>query len=118
MDEILSSFSNLYGTRISSSFICDDLNWKGLCLLDSSLLEVPFTEKEMREAVFEMDYLKSLGRDDMTREYYKKSWNILKSNLVRVLQDFSKTGIFNKRCNETNVCLIPKKEEVPVSVIF
>ena len=34
----------------------------------------------------------------------------MKSDLVRVFQDFLKNGIINRICNETYVCLIPKKE--------
>ena len=48
----------------------------------------------------------------MIGEFYKKSWNTLNSDLVRVFQDFLKNGIINKKCNETYVCLIPKKKEV------
>ena len=73
MDEILSFFSNVYGTWISSPFICDGLNWKGLSSQDSSLLEAPFIEKEIREVIFEMGCLKSPGPDGMTGEFYKKS---------------------------------------------
>ena len=36
----------------------------------------------------------------------------LKSDLVRVFQDFFKNGIINRRCNKTYVSLIPKKKEV------
>ena len=123
MDEILSFFSTLYATRVSSPFICDGLNWRGLSLQDSNLLEAPFTEKEIREAVFDMGCLKSPGPDGMTGEFYKKSWNILKSDLVRVFQDFFKNGVINI-CSETYICLIPKKKEAcrvsdfrPISLI-
>lgn len=47
--------------------------------------------------------------DGFSIEFYKKGWNILKSDLVRVFQEFFKNGIVNLRTNETYICLIPKK---------
>ena len=90
------------------------LTGKTLAYKILAYLRSPFIEKEIREAVFEMGCLKSPGPHGMTGEFYKKSWNILKSDLVivRMFQDFFKNGIINRRCNETYVCLIPKKKEV------
>ena len=88
MDEILRFFSNLYGTKNSYPFISDGLNWRALSSEDSSFLETPFTKKVIREVVFNLGCLKSPSLDGMTRGFYKTSWNILKSDLVRVFQDF------------------------------
>lgn len=46
----------------------------------------------------------------MTREFYKNSWNILKSELIEVFE-FFKNEIINKRCDETYICLIPTKKK-------
>lgn len=59
-----------------------------------------------------MGCLKSPGPNGMTGGFNKKSWNILKSDLVRVFQDFFKNGIIIRRGNNTYVCLIPKKKKV------
>lgn len=53
--------------------------------------------------------LKSPGPDGMTSEFYKEAWNILKSDLLRVFQDFFKNEIINLCTYETYICLIPKK---------
>ncbi|TYK07812.1 hypothetical protein E5676_scaffold1737G001060 [Cucumis melo var. makuwa] len=62
---------------------------RAFSLQASSSLEAPFSEKEVRDVVFQMGCLKSPGPND-----------------------FLKNGIVNRRCNKTYVCLIPKKKEV------
>lgn len=76
----------------------------------ASWLESPFFEEEIHKAIQSLGTLKSLGPDGMTNEFLKKSWNILKPDLVKLFQDFfEKEIIINKCTNETYICLIMKK---------
>ena len=72
MNEILSFFSSLYGTK-TSSFICDGPIGKPLVYMFLTLLRPPLVKKEIREVVFEMGCLKSPRPDGMIEEFYKKS---------------------------------------------
>lgn len=40
----------------------------------------------------------------------KKSWNIIKEDVLKVFHDFFESGVVNYCVNETYICLIPKKE--------
>uniref|UniRef100_A0A803NSN9 Reverse transcriptase domain-containing protein n=1 Tax=Cannabis sativa TaxID=3483 RepID=A0A803NSN9_CANSA len=70
----------------------------------------PVTEEEMRVAVFQMHPDKSPGPDEMTPAFYQRCWNIVKHDLVMVVQRFFSTGVFDENCSEASVVLIPKKK--------
>ncbi|TYK01560.1 LINE-1 retrotransposable element ORF2 protein [Cucumis melo var. makuwa] len=98
VDEILSLISSLYGTKTSFSFICDGFNWKTLGLHASSSLEAPFSEKEIRDAVFEMGCLKSPGPDGFGRSWRRWIWGcLLKTNFWIIVNGSPREKIFAKR---------------------
>lgn len=48
-------------------------------------LEVPFLEEEIKKTVFECD---GLGPDGFTLALYQDCWDIVKGNLMKVLNEF------------------------------
>lgn len=65
VDEILSFYEQLYGSRIDQPFTFDGLNWKSLNPTDSSTLQVSFEKKELREVVLYLGNIKFLGPNGM-----------------------------------------------------
>jgi len=68
------------------------------------------TEEEVRAALFMMHPEKAPDPDGMTALFYQQSWSIIKDDVVSMVNDFLRTGIFDTRLNLTNICLIPKTE--------
>ena len=44
----------------------------------------------------------------MTALFYQQSWSIIKKDVVDMVNNFIRTGVFDDRLNMTNICLIPK----------
>ncbi|KAG7567099.1 Ribonuclease H-like superfamily [Arabidopsis thaliana x Arabidopsis arenosa] len=76
----------------------------------NNFLTAPATESEVRNALFMMHPEKSPGPDGMTALFFQKAWITIKSDLLVLVNSFLEDGIFDKRLNTTNICLIPKTE--------
>lgn len=68
------------------------------------------TEEEVWKALFMMHPKKTPGPDGLTALFYQKSWRVIKKDLVKLVNGLLRTGPFDHRLNETNICLIPKKD--------
>lgn len=45
----------------------------------------------------------------MTRKLFQRFWQVMKKDIIRLVQDFFIDGHFDPSLNQTNICLIPKK---------
>ncbi|XP_010506884.1 PREDICTED: uncharacterized protein LOC104783422 [Camelina sativa] len=66
------------------------------------------TESEVRAALFMMHPDKAPGPDGMTALFYQKAWQIVKGDLVSLVNGFFEEGVFDRGLNTTHICLIPK----------
>ncbi|XP_010513204.1 PREDICTED: uncharacterized protein LOC104789164 [Camelina sativa] len=69
------------------------------------------TEAEVRKALFAMHPEKSPCPDGMTALFFQRFWPSLKGDLVALVKNFFRTGGFDPRLNETNICLITKVDQ-------
>lgn len=103
-------FKQLLGNQEIPSIKAD---WKQLYPegpLQLQELEAPFTEEEIKNAVFQLASQKSPGPDGFSFEFYKKFWHILKHDLIKMFQNFYTHQISLDRLNYSYIALIPKKE--------
>lgn len=63
----------------------------------------------MKESVFSFSNDKARGSDGFSMTFFQESWEILKDDLFRVLEEFYESGIINLKTNHSLICLIPKK---------
>lgn len=68
------------------------------------------TEQEIKKALFDINPDKAPGPDGMTSRIFQRFWNIMHKDIIRLVQDFFIDGNFDPKLNQTNICLIPKKE--------
>lgn len=112
-EEIVSEFIEFYRGLYSKKGVLTPFpDGIDLSPIDSNLadeLECEFNELEVWKAVNLLGTDKSPGPDGFTLEFFKKCSNILKSDIMRVFQDFFQNGIINVGHNETYICLISKK---------
>ena len=66
------------------------------------------TEEDVRQALFMMHPEKASGPDGMTALFYQHSWNIIKKDVVELVNNFLVIGDIDSRLNITNICMIPK----------
>lgn len=78
---------------------------------ENELLIAPFTENEIKEAVFSCYAEGAPGPDGLPFLFYQKFWNLIKSDVVDLFNDFHKGVLDLKRLNFALVTLIPKVGE-------
>ncbi|XP_010431135.1 PREDICTED: uncharacterized protein LOC104715426 [Camelina sativa] len=67
-------------------------------------------ESEVRKALFAMHPEKTPGPEGMKTMFFQRFWSTIKGDLVALVKEFFRTDRFDPRLNETNICLIPKKD--------
>lgn len=103
-------FSEVMGRGGTSNL---DFNWDELNLqpIDLHSLDDAITEEEVWEAIKEMPNDKAPGPDGFTGIFFKKCWEIIKHDIMRVIHRFDSLHTSNLQwLNSANVVLIPKKE--------
>jgi len=78
---------------------------------DNSFLCRPFSEKEIKEALDQMEKNKAAGPDKIPIEFYQCCWNIVKSDIVQLFDDFYNMKVDVSRLNYGIITLLPKIKE-------
>ncbi|XP_058775212.1 uncharacterized protein LOC131649467 [Vicia villosa] len=105
---------SLGGTKRFMEEVCTrpelhGINLKVLSLGDSLDLEKPFSEEEIKDAIWSCDGNKSPGPDGFSLEFFKRFWLILKDDLMKLCNDFYLKGTLVKAITSSFLALIPKK---------
>ncbi|CAL2260435.1 unnamed protein product [Prunus armeniaca] len=109
--EIINFFKNLYNSNAEARWCLEGLNWNAISAEEVEWLERPFEEEEIKRAVFDCRTDKLPGLDGFFMLLFQSCWDIVKEDIMKVLEDFFICGIINAITNETFICLIPKKKE-------
>ncbi|XP_021756192.1 uncharacterized protein LOC110721363 [Chenopodium quinoa] len=72
----------------------------------------PFTEDDVRGAVWCIDEDKSPGPNGYTSKFFKRSWEIVKGDVCQAVLSFFYHGKLLKQVNTTSLTLIPKVANV------
>jgi len=75
---------------------------------DNQELIKPVTDKEIYEAISQMDPSKAPGPDGGGATFYQRNWNVIRDHLCLVVKDFLSSGKMLKEINHTLIALIPK----------
>jgi len=68
----------------------------------------PFSEKEIKEAIFLIPNFKSPGPDGLNSGFSKATWSIISSLICAAIRGITQIGIMLKFLSETALTLIPK----------
>ncbi|CAJ2632329.1 unnamed protein product [Trifolium pratense] len=88
----------------------DDLQFKRLNPMEIGGLTKPFSENEVKLAVWDCDSYKSPGPDGINFGFIKDFWAELRGDVMRFLSDFHRNGRLTKGINSTFIALIPKTD--------
>ncbi|BFG29908.1 hypothetical protein CerSpe_161820 [Prunus speciosa] len=109
--EAINFFKNLYSSNDEVGWGVEGLNWCPISSEKAAWIERPFEEVEVRNAVFDCGKDKSPGADGFTLFFFQYCWDIVKGDLMKVMEDFYNSEIINAVTNEILICLIPKNND-------
>ena len=69
-----------------------------------------FTEKEVREAIFQMKHNKPPGPDGFPTEFYQVFWSLIKDDLMAMFREFHAGNLPLFNLNFGTITLIPKQK--------
>ncbi|GJW49094.1 hypothetical protein Tco_0090445 [Tanacetum coccineum] len=65
-------------------------------------------DKEIKEAIFDIDSNKVVGPDGYSSCFFKKSWEIIGKDVCKAIKEFFITGKLLREINATLITLVPK----------
>jgi hypothetical protein len=70
-----------------------------------------FTGEEISNALFRIGPLKAPGPDGFPARFFQRHWEVMKHDIIRVVQEFFASSKMPPGVNETSIVLLPKKDE-------
>jgi hypothetical protein len=77
---------------------------------ENKILIADFSEKEVQQAIMQMEKNKAPGPDKFLAEFYKKNWVHIKSDLMAMFVAFQRGGLTFFHLNFGTIILLSKKE--------
>ncbi|GKU89877.1 hypothetical protein SLEP1_g3954 [Rubroshorea leprosula] len=121
---ILEYFENLFKKEEWKRPNMDGISFKQISQAQNDLLVMPFSEDEIKAAVWDCGSDKAPGPDGFNFTFFKKMWSEIKDDIVEFVQEFHKNGKLVKGLNVSFLTLIPKvknpqriEEFRPISLI-
>lgn len=73
-----------------------------------TFLDMPFTEKDIKDALCSIDINKSPGSDGFTSGSSKDAWAVVRTDICSAMHNFFESGQMLSQVNATLISLIPK----------
>jgi hypothetical protein len=105
---VFSHFKDHFTAPIITRLGIENFPFKNLSYADGSGLIKPFSESEVKEAVWGCDSFKRPGPDGVNFGFIKEFSNELKDDVLRFISEFHQNGKLSRGINNTFIALIPK----------
>lgn len=79
-----------------------------LSLAESLEVIRPITDKEIKDAIFDIGNDKAPGSDGYSSKFFKSAWSVVGRDVTVAVHNFFYSGNLEYRLNHTLLCLIPK----------
>lgn len=111
---ITNYYKNLFGAPEEGNFSMDESRTDDIPQVSdeqNGLLTAPYSEEEVRKAVFLMEQNKAPGPDGFPAEFYQNFWEVIKSDLLLLFSDLHAGHLELFRLNFGEITLLPKVNE-------
>ncbi|MFS7907225.1 putative RNA-directed DNA polymerase [Helianthus anomalus] len=107
-ERVMKWFKKIFAEPIRRrpTFIDSGLNKLSIDMASS--LIVPFSEKEIHDAIWGCNGGKAPRPDGFTFRFYKKFWEKIKPSIISLMADFHTRGKIDLGCNPSFLVLLPK----------
>ncbi|GKA96494.1 RNA-directed DNA polymerase, eukaryota, reverse transcriptase zinc-binding domain protein [Tanacetum coccineum] len=108
--QFVNHFKNFLGINVPVTPItnCEAIFTTKLSKKDASQIIRPFTDREIKEAMFSISDNKAPGPDGYSARYFKKAWHIVGTDICNVVKEFFSSGKLLGELNATIISHIPK----------
>jgi hypothetical protein len=107
-------YKNLFGPKNGNTFPLDPSLWTTDEKVDeeeNAILVQPFTEDEIKSALFLIEKNKAAGPDKILVEFFQVCWDIIKEDIVELFADFHKGALDVHRLNYGVINMLPKVKD-------
>ncbi|GKV17381.1 hypothetical protein SLEP1_g27896 [Rubroshorea leprosula] len=101
-------FESLFQEEEWNRPVLDGIEFKKISTEEGSMLEAPFKEEEVKQAVWSCDSSKAPGPDGFNFKFIKEMWEVIKGDIMGFVDDFQKHGKLVRGVNSSFIVLIPK----------
>ncbi|KAK2418273.1 hypothetical protein QL285_040487 [Trifolium repens] len=105
---VFSHFATHFKARVVTRPGVENLRFRRLSVVERSSLTRPFSESEVKDAIWDCDSFKSPGPDGVNFGFIKDFWEEMKGYVMRFISEFHRNGKLTKGLNSTFIALIPK----------
>jgi mannosylglycoprotein endo-beta-mannosidase len=108
-------YKDLFGSSQRNKFSLDESQINDIQQIseeENELLTETFTEKEVREAIFQMKHNKAPRSDGFSAEFYQVFWSLIKDDLMAMFREFRSGDLPLFNINFGTITLIPKQKQV------
>ncbi|GKV42979.1 hypothetical protein SLEP1_g50328 [Rubroshorea leprosula] len=123
-EEVANYFEKIFSEDRWQRPHLDGIAFKMISEDENSLLLAPFSEEEVKQAVWNCDCSKAPGPDGFNFRFVREMWEEIKDDMMGYVEDFYKHGKLVKGINSSFIVLIPKvinpqkiEEFRPISLI-
>ncbi|GKV49720.1 hypothetical protein SLEP1_g56454 [Rubroshorea leprosula] len=109
-EEIASFFEETFTEEKWRRLAVKRLQFKQISPADNVFLTAPFSEEEIKTAVWDCESSKSPGLDGFNFKFIKSEWETIKRDVIEFLHEFQKNGKLVKGLNTSFIVLVPKVE--------
>ncbi|XP_062011572.1 uncharacterized protein LOC133728174 [Rosa rugosa] len=81
----------------------------------NAALMAPYSDDEIKRALFQMQPSKSPGPDGMSPCFFQKFWEVVEFDVCKAVREVLNTGLISQESNFTHLVLIPKVKEVKLA---
>jgi hypothetical protein len=99
MEHATDFYKQLFGPVVDFGVRLNDSIWdenEKLDENDRNILNAPFTEEEIHQAISQMEKNKAAGPDGIPIEFYQHCWCVVKNDMMRMFNDFHNQQIIWK----------------------
>ncbi|CAN6179481.1 unnamed protein product [Urochloa humidicola] len=107
-------YKDLFGPAPGNVFPLDPGMWgahEKVNSEDNEWLTRPFSEEEIKGALFQMERNKAAGPDSIPIEFFQSCWEIIREDILDLFNDFHQGKMDVSRLNYRIITLLPKVKE-------